>query len=131
MLTLVSEAAEFALDCLEKRDAVVPFCKLRTKSGVSAWICVENEEATFEQVAHAVRRKLKHRLESGDVAEFVLYADKEVKYQHGPAPLRIVEVEFQNGTAESAIYHFPVTVEAGKASVVSQYQLLNLKEKLL
>jgi hypothetical protein len=131
MLTLLSEAAEFALDCLEKRDALVPFIKLRTKAGEVSFICVDDESTTFEEAARAVRLELKRRVETGAVAEFAICADKEVKYQHEAAPRRVLEVEFQNGTAESAIYHFPLTVQNGRASVDGKYLTVDLKEKWL
>lgn len=78
-----------------------------------------------------MRRSLCRRIQCGDVAEFALCSDNQVKYRHESEHRRVLKVEFQNGTTESAVYHFPLTVEDGKASVAAQYFVANLPEKLL
>lgn len=131
MSSLVSEVADFSLDCLERRDALVPFCKLKTFSGETVYICVEDEEATYEQAATAVREQLRQRISSGDVAEFAIGIDKQVKYSHLPSECRVLEVEFQDGSTNSGIYHFPIEVKDGKARVIGDYYFLDLKEKMI
>jgi hypothetical protein len=132
MLTLVSETAELALDLLEKRDLLIPFCKLRTKGGESVIICSDSVKGfTLDDAAQSAREELRRRVRNGDIAEFAFCADKQVKYQSDHHPHRVLQIEFQNGTNESGIYHFPLTVEQGKTSLDPNYALADPQEKLI
>jgi hypothetical protein len=42
----------------------------------------------------------------------------------------MLAIEFQNGTEETGVYYFPLSVEDGKASVGS-YRIGDVQEKLL
>ena len=79
----------------------------------------------------SVREELRRRVMTGNIAEFALCSDVEVKYRNEPDYRRVLKIEFQNGTAESAVYHFPLTVKDGKASVDSKYLTVDLEERLI
>lgn len=131
MLTLLSETAELALDLIEKNGSILPFCKARTQSGEIVVISPEDQTSeSIESANESVRDELKKRIRAGEIAEFAVCAEVEVKFSHEAAHQRALKIEFQNGTGESAVYYFPLLVEDGSASVGS-YSTSNLPEKLL
>jgi hypothetical protein len=134
MLTLVGETAELALGLLEKNGVLVPFCKARsTEYGnliIQAGDFENSSDCVPEQYAESARIDLKRRIAAATILEFAFCSDNIVKLQKEPKERRFLRIEFQNGTNESGIYLFPLTVENGKASVGS-YFVSDLQEKLL
>ena len=134
MLTLIGETAGLALDLLEKNGVLVPFCKARsTEHGNLIIQAGDNENSSDcspEQYAESAWIDLKRRIANGTILEFAFCSDNFVKLQNEPNERRFLKIEFQNGTDESGIYLFPLSVENGKASV-GPYLKSDLREKLL
>jgi hypothetical protein len=134
MLTLVGETAGLALNLLEKNGVLVPFCKARSSEYGNLYIQADDGENPSdyspEKSAESARIDLKRRIAAGTILEFTFCSDNFVKLQNEPNERRFLKIEFQNGTDESGIYLFPLSVENGKASVGS-YLVSDLQEKLL
>jgi hypothetical protein len=137
MLTLLNKTAELALYLLEKNGGLVPFCKASTITGEPLIIManVEDEEGPiFEderrKCEESVWFELKRRISAGEIKEFAFSSDSEIKLQNEPEPRRFLKIEFQNGSEESAVYLFPLTLENGKAQL-GRYLTADVPTKLL
>ena len=134
MLALVGETAGLALDFLEKNDCLLPFCKVVTRDGKPLMITPGDEgqdkDDYIELCADSVWIELKRRISSGTVAQFAFCSDSFVKFQGDPTERRTLRIEFQNGTEETGVYYFPLSIENGKASVGS-YRIGDVRDKLL
>jgi hypothetical protein len=140
MLTLLNETAGQALDLLEKNGVLFPLCRALDVDHKTLFIAAddptqENDaEVSDEDLARSVdsiRIELKRRISAGEILEFAFCSDELIKLQNEPGPRRFLEIEFQNGSEESAIYLFPLSVETGKAHLAPKYLRANLHEKLL
>jgi hypothetical protein len=138
MLTLLNETAGLAADLLEKNGCIVPFCKVRTLTQESIYIQADdNDNGTpysdddLQRCADSIWVELKRRIASGVVLEFAFCSDSIVKFQNDPEHQRVLKVNFQNGSDESAVYFFPLSVENGKVQLAPKYLLSDLPEKLL
>jgi hypothetical protein len=140
MLTLLNETAELALDLLEKNGVLFPICRAydvdRKVLVIGAHDPNKEDDAAltdedFDRSVVAIRTDLKRRIAAGQIVEFAFCSDKWVRFQGESERRRVLEIEFQNGTRESALYLFPLTVENGKAEITSTYLFAALPEKLL
>jgi len=138
MLTLLNETAGVAVDLLEKNGCIVPFCKARTTTEESLYIQAgDKDEDTpysdedLQRCADSIWVELKRRIAAGEVLEFAFCSDSIVKFQHETDHRRVLKIEFQNGTNESAVYFFPLSVENGKVQLAPKYLQGDLPEKLL
>ena len=134
MLTLIGETADIALNLLEKNGVLVPFCKARSSEYGNLYIQADEgknpSDFSPEKSAESARIDLKRRIAGGTLLEFTFCSDNMVKLKNEPNERRFLKIEFQNGTDESGIYLFPLSVENGKASV-GRYLVSDLQEKLL
>ena len=140
MLTLLNETAGLALDLLEKNGVLFPLCRARDVDQKLLFIVTDDpnkeDDAELSHVdlarsVDSIRSELKRRISSGEILEFAFCSDKLIKLQNEPNPRRFLEIEFQNGSEESAVYLFPLSVENGKAQLAAKYLQADLPEKLL
>ena len=139
MLTLLNETAGLALDLLEKNGVLFPFCRARDADQKILIIGADDpdkeEDAEFldedfDRSVDSIRMELKRRISSGEILEFAFCSDKLIKLQNEQNPRRFLEIEFQNGSGESAVYLFPLYMENGKAQLAPKYLLDSVVTRL-
>ena len=127
MTPLLAQTAEFALDLLEKNGVLLPFCKLTDRAGAPIYI---SPSGGGERAEESVRVELARRLGRKEVSAFAVCSDVEVKFAHEPVAQRRLKIEFQDGTEDSGVYYFPLTLRDGVASL-GQYLLADVPKKEL
>lgn len=121
---LVSTTAELALDLLEKRGVVVPFCKAVSEDGSLFIYSPETNDAEDASFRRAEEHQRKKVLEEVSLRKFVgLAFSKQVTLTMSePAEvLSAVRVEIHYVGSKSFVYLFPFRMENGKAMLLPHY----------
>jgi hypothetical protein len=129
MLAFLNSSAELALELVEKKGTFLPFCRAKKRSGETVVITPDaGGSASVEAGLASVQAELRRGLV--DISEFAVCSDVHVKFAHLPDEQRVLKIEFQDGSEESAVYYFPLSVAEGRATV-GRYLQADLPERLL
>jgi hypothetical protein len=121
---LISSATELALDLLEKRGEVVPFCKAVAEDGSS--IIYTPETSDSEDIAFRKAEEFQRKMVLQDVSHRKLVGlafCKEVTLTMSE-PNQIVSairVEIHHVDSKPLVYWFPYEMKNGKATVLQYY----------
>jgi hypothetical protein len=124
---LLAQTAEMALDLLEKNGVLLPFCRLTDRSHAPVVI---TPDGSGDEAERSVRTELLRRLDRKEVTGFAACSDAEVKFAHEPAAKRCLRIELQDGTTDSGVYYFPLTLQHGRASL-GQHLVADVPTQLL
>ena len=116
MSPLIIQSAELALDLIEKNGVLLPFCKLTDRSDAPVFISPAGDG---DHAYDSVRAELARRLGKREVRQFAVCSDVQTKFAHEAAECRCLKIEFQDGSDQTGIYYFPLTVQKGQASLGS------------